>query len=91
MQKIVFTVKEIHKYCYKQSCSFWLRYRGPDPTQGAYSAHPDPHRITVFRGLLLREEKEGKGRGGRKGKRGDGGRREGRARRNGEIPPPPPH
>ena len=39
--------------------------RCPDPTEGAYSAPPDP--LAVFRGLLL---KGGKGKG-EKGKKGE--------------------
>jgi len=79
MQKIIFTVKKIHKNCCKQSCSFWLRYQPnrlaagaspPDPTAGGYSAHPGP--LAVFRKPTSYGRKDGEGRGWEKGRRRKG-------------------
>ena len=55
----------VHLECHQQR-SFTLkmhqnRWR-PRPTAGAYSAPPDP--LAGLRGLLLREEKGKRGRGG---------------------------
>jgi len=80
MQKIIFTVKKIHKNCCKQNCSFWLRYQPnhsaagalPQPqTGGAYSTPRDP--LAVFMGPTSKGRKRGEGRE-RKKKKGEQGR-----------------
>jgi len=69
VQKITFILRKMHKNCYHQSCSLaqicTKSFVGfaPDPTEGAYSAPPDP--LAVFRGPTSQ------GRGG-----GEEGRRE---------------
>ena len=69
MQKIIFTVKKIHKNCCKHICLFWLRYQ---PNRSAASASPQTPlgELTaplpaVFRGpILLREGSRGVATGG---------------------------
>ena len=73
VQKITFIIRKMHKNCYHQSCSLaqictksFVSF-APDPTEGAYSAPPDP--LAVFRGPTSQgrgggedgEERKGKG------------------------------